>query len=60
VIAEGPIFLFDGMSFAYLARDLPTIDDIRPAEGLDYLTSGGDIPAAAALCRSGCGNTSRS
>ncbi len=47
VIADGPAILYEGLGAAHLAAGLPTIDDIRRAEGLDYVSSGGD-PAGAA------------
>jgi len=48
MFAEGPSILFDFRGCAHLAAGLPTIDDIRLAEGLDHVSSGGDPQAAAA------------
>lgn len=47
LFAEGPSILFDYFGCEHLARGLPTIDEIRPAKGLCFISSGGD-PAGAA------------
>lgn len=46
--AEGPAILYDYQGCEHLAEGLPTLDDIRPARGLCYVSSGGDPQAAAA------------
>lgn len=43
VFAEGPVILFEYRGCEHLARALPTISDIRTAEGLDFVSSGGRI-----------------
>lgn len=48
VFAEGPAILYDHVGGVHLAKDLPTIDEIRTSEGLDYISSGGDPAGAAA------------
>ena len=47
ILADGPAILFDAPSQHHLALGLPTLDDVRASVGLDYLTSGGDVPGAA-------------
>ena len=47
LFAEGPAILFDYFGCEHLAQDLPTIDEIRPARGLCFISSGGD-PAGSA------------
>lgn len=46
IFADGPVILYEFNGSEHLARDLPTIDDIRLSEGLDLITSGGDVQAA--------------
>lgn len=48
MFADGPSILYDFRGCAHLAAGLPTIDDIRQAEGLDHVSSGGEPAAAAA------------
>jgi Xaa-Pro aminopeptidase len=48
VFADGPSILYDFRGCAHLAAGLPTIDDIRQAEGLDHVSSGAEPAAAAA------------
>src|SRR5262245_19102875 len=43
VLAEGPTILYDFFGCRHLARGLPTIDEIRPALGLSYFTSGNRV-----------------
>ena len=45
--ADGPVILYDSPGAAHLAAGLPTITEVRAAQGLDYIGSGGDIAAAA-------------
>ena len=47
IFQEGPVILYDFAGSQHLAEDLPTISEIRKAEGLDYVSSGGDALAAA-------------
>lgn len=47
ILLEGPVILFDFKGAQHLAADLPTITEIRPAEGLDFVSSGGDLAGAA-------------
>lgn len=49
ICADGPVILYEFNGSEHLARDLPTVDDIRPAEGLDLITSGADVHGAS--CR---------
>lgn len=44
---DGPSVLFDHVGGQNQARGLPTITDIRTAEGLDYFTSGGEVEGAS-------------
>jgi len=46
--AEGPVVLYDFRGSEHLAKDLPTLDEIRSAEGLSVLTCGGDLDAVLA------------
>jgi Xaa-Pro dipeptidase len=48
MFTEGPAILYDSMGGAHLAAGLPTIDEVRAAEGLDYFTSGADVIGASA------------
>lgn len=48
VFLEGPVILYDFAGSQHLAEDLPTISEIRMAEGLDYVSSGGDMQGACA------------
>ena len=48
LFAEGPAVLFDYFGCEHLARGLPTIDEIRPAKGLCFVSSGGE-PASASI-----------
>jgi Xaa-Pro aminopeptidase len=47
ILLDGPVILFDFKGAQHLAVGLPTVDEIRPAEGLDYVSSGGDMAGAA-------------
>lgn len=47
MIADGPTVLFDFAGSEHLAVNLPTIDIIDTAEGLDMIASGGDPIGAA-------------
>jgi len=47
IFAEGPAILYEYFGCEHLARNLATIDDVRPARGLCYVSSGGD-PAGQA------------
>jgi Xaa-Pro aminopeptidase len=47
VLADGPTILYDFFGCRHLARGLPTIDEIRPALGLSYFTSGNKVAEAA-------------
>jgi len=47
LFAEGPSILFEYFGCEHLADDLPTIDDVRPAQGLCYVSSGGNPMAQA-------------
>ena len=47
ILADGPVILYEYVGCEHLALGFPTIDDIRPSEGLDLIRSGGDVEAAA-------------
>jgi len=47
VFADGPSILYDHIGGVHLAQHLPTIDEIKPSEGLDYVSAGGDVAAAS-------------
>ncbi|WP_420419851.1 M24 family metallopeptidase [Pacificispira sp.] len=47
LFADGPTILYEYFGCEHLARALPTIDEIRPAEGLCHISSGGDVGAAS-------------
>jgi len=47
IFAEGPTLLFEYFGCEHLAQDLPTIDQIKPAKGLCYISSGGQIANSA-------------
>lgn len=47
IIADGPTILYEYVGCEHLAVGLPTIDDIRPSQGLDTISSGGDLAGAA-------------
>jgi Xaa-Pro dipeptidase len=47
LFAEGPSVLFEFPGCAHLAADLPTVDVIRDAEGLSFVSSGGDLASAS-------------
>ncbi len=47
MLADGPTILYEYVGCEHLAKGLPTIDDIRPSEGLDVISSGGDLLGAA-------------
>ncbi len=40
VMADGPVFVFEGESATHLAKDLPTVDEIRPATSWYYFAAG--------------------
>ena len=46
ILVDGPVILYEQVGCEHLAVGLPTIDDIRPSEGLDLIRSGGDVEAA--------------
>lgn len=46
IVDGGPTILYEYRGCEHLAAQLPTIDVIRLAEGLDVVTSGGDLDAA--------------
>jgi len=46
-LAEGPTILYEYFGSEHLAEDLPTINYIRPAEGLCHTSSGGDVVTAS-------------
>ena len=48
LFAEGPVILYDFRGSEHLATSLPTITEIRTAEGLHLLSSGGQPEAACA------------
>jgi Xaa-Pro aminopeptidase len=48
LIADGPAILYDFRGAEHLAEALPTVDAIRTAEGLNFLSSGGDVAGAVA------------
>ena len=39
--------MYEYFGCEHLAQGLPTIDDVRPAEGLCHISSGGDVPGAS-------------
>jgi hypothetical protein len=43
ILESGHTVLFEYVGCEHLARGLPTIEDIRPAEGLDIVSSGGRV-----------------
>lgn len=45
--AEGPSILYEYFGCEHLAEGLPTIDEVRPAEGLCQISSNGDTRGAA-------------
>ncbi|MCU4654290.1 M24 family metallopeptidase [Roseibacterium sp. SDUM158016] len=47
ILADGPTILYEYVGCEHLAKDLPTIDEIRPSEGLDTISSGGDVAGAS-------------
>lgn len=47
VVADGPVVLFDYPGGEHLAADLPTIDDVRTAQGLSHVSSNGDTAASS-------------
>jgi Xaa-Pro dipeptidase len=47
IFADGPVILYEFNGSEHLARDLPTIDEIRLSEGLDLITSGADVLGAS-------------
>lgn len=49
IIAGGPSILFEYFGCEHLAQGLPTIDEIRPAMGLDKISSGDAVEATNAL-----------
>lgn len=42
IFADGPAILYEYFGCEHLARNLATIDEVRPARGLCYVSSGGD------------------
>lgn len=51
MLASGHTVLFEYVGCEHLARGLPTIHDIRPAQGLDIVSSGGRGGVLRALRR---------
>ena len=52
IFAEGPAILYEYFGCEHLARNLTTINDVRPARGLCYVSSGGDpVGQAKAMAR---------
>ena len=49
IFADGPVILFDYFGCEHLASDLPTIDQILPARGLCYVSSGGKVEESCRL-----------
>jgi len=47
ILADGPAILYEYVGCEHLAKDLETIDDIRLSEGLDTISSGGDLAGSA-------------
>ena len=47
ILQDGPCILFEYIGCEHLARDLPTVDEIRPAEGLCMRSSGGYVTQAS-------------
>ena len=47
ILADGPTILYEYVGCEHLAKDLPTIDHIRPSEGLNTISSGGDLAGSA-------------
>jgi Xaa-Pro aminopeptidase len=48
LFAEGPSILYEYFGCEHLAQNLATIDEVRPARGLCFVSSGGDPVAQAA------------
>lgn len=48
LFAEGPSILYEYFGCEHLAQNLATIDEVRPARGLCFVSSGGDPAAQAA------------
>ena len=57
LFAEGPCILYEYFGCEHLAEDLPTIDDVRPARGLCYVSSNGDPSGQAKAMASEITNT---
>jgi Xaa-Pro dipeptidase len=47
LFAEGPAILYEYFGCEHLAQDLVTIDEVLPARGLCYVSSGGDTEGQA-------------
>lgn len=52
VFAEGPVTLFDFVGGDHLAKDLPTIDEVRVALGLSHVASNGFVAGECAAMAS--------
>lgn len=52
VFAEGPVTLFDYVGGEHLAKDLPTIDEVRVAHGLSHVASNGFVAGECAAMAS--------
>ena len=48
LVAEGPGVLFDFLGGEHLAADLPTVDDVRIAQGLCHVSSNGFVVESSA------------
>jgi Xaa-Pro dipeptidase len=59
IFAEGPVILYEYVGCEHLAQGLPTIDVIRQSEGLDLISSGGDVEGAAQRFAAGIAGTLR-
>jgi Xaa-Pro dipeptidase len=48
LVANGPCVLFDFLGGEHLAADLPTVDEVRTAQGLCHVSSNGFVAEASA------------
>jgi Xaa-Pro dipeptidase len=48
LVADGPCVLFDFLGGEHLAADLPTVDEVRIAQGLCHVSSNGFVTEASA------------
>jgi len=49
LFAEGPAILYDYFGCEHLSADLPTIDEVRPASGLCFTSSNGQVDQNARI-----------